>query len=103
LGGSFLVLGSGSAGSFQLNMSAGKGFIALACVIFGRWTPRGAVLAALLFGFADQLQSLLQQVGTPIDSNLIVTLPYVVTILGVAGFVGRVRAPAADGQPYTVG
>jgi simple sugar transport system permease protein len=103
LGGAFLVLGSGAAGTFQLNMSAGKGFIALACVIFGRWTPRGAVLAALLFGFADQLQSLLQGAGTPIDSNLLVMLPYVVTILAVAGFVGRVRAPAADGQPYTVG
>jgi simple sugar transport system permease protein len=103
LGGAFLVLGSGAAGTFQLNMSAGKGFIALACVIFGRWSPIGAVLAALLFGFADQLQSLLQGAGTPIDSNLLVTLPYVATILAVAGFVGRVRAPAADGQPYTVG
>jgi simple sugar transport system permease protein len=103
LGGAFLVLGSGAAGTFQLNMSAGKGFIALACVIFGRWTPTGAVLAALLFGFADQLQSLLQGAGTPIDSNLLVTLPYVVTIFAVAGFVGRVRAPAADGQPYIVG
>jgi simple sugar transport system permease protein len=103
LAGTVLVIGSGSAGTFQLNMSAGKGFIALAAVIFGRWTPVGAVLAALLFGFADQLQSLLAQAGAPIDSNLLLTLPYIATLFAVAGFVGRVRAPAADGQPYTVG
>jgi simple sugar transport system permease protein len=103
LGGAFLVLGSGSGGTFQLNMSAGKGFIALACVIFGRWSPRGAVLAALLFGFSDELQLLIQPLGTPIDSNLLLMLPYVVTLFAVAGFVGRVRAPAADGQPYVVG
>jgi simple sugar transport system permease protein len=103
LAGTVLVIGSGSAGSFQLNMSAGKGFIALAAVIFGRWSPVGAVLAALLFGFADQLQSLLAQAGAPIDSNLLLTLPYIATLFAVAGFVGRVRAPAADGQPYTVG
>jgi simple sugar transport system permease protein len=84
-------------------MSAGKGFIALAAVIFGRWSPKGAVLAALLFGFADQLQSLLSQAGAPIDSNLLLMLPYIATLFAVAGFVGRVRPPAADGQPYTVG
>jgi simple sugar transport system permease protein len=103
LGGAFLVLGSGSGGTFQQNMTSGKGYIALACVIFGRWTPRGAVLAALLFGFADELQSLVQGLQTPIDSNLLLTLPYIATLFAVAGFVGRVRAPAADGQPYTVG
>ncbi|HZE50508.1 MAG TPA: hypothetical protein VE074_13150 [Jatrophihabitantaceae bacterium] len=103
LGGVTLVMGGGAAGTFQLNMSNGKGFIALACVIFGRWSPRGVLLAALLFGFADQLGSLLSQAGSPVDTNLLLTLPYVVTIFAVAGFVGRVRAPAADGQPYTVG
>lgn len=103
LGGAFLVIGAGSPGTFQLNMSAGKGFIALAAVIFGRWSPKGAVLAALLFGFADQLQSLLAQAGAPIDPSLLLTLPYIATLLAVAGFIGRVRAPAADGQPYTVG
>jgi ABC-type uncharacterized transport system permease subunit len=103
LGGAFLVIGSGAPSIFQLNISTGKGFIALACVIFGRWTPIGAVGAALIFGFADQLQSLLSQAGTPIDSNLLLTLPYIATLLAVAGFVGRVRAPAADGQPYRVG
>ncbi|WP_073389357.1 ABC transporter permease [Jatrophihabitans endophyticus] len=101
LGGAFLVLGSGAANTFQINMSSGKGFIALAAVIFGRWHPRGAVLAALLFGFADQLQSLLQQADSPIDSNLLLMAPYLVTLLAVAGFIGRSRPPAADGQPYT--
>jgi simple sugar transport system permease protein len=84
-------------------MSAGKGFIALAAVIFGRWRPWGAVGAALLFGFADQLQSLLSQAGASVDSNLLLTLPYVVTLLAVAGFIGRVQPPAADGQPYAPG
>ncbi|HEX2903620.1 MAG TPA: hypothetical protein VHO01_09215 [Jatrophihabitans sp.] len=100
LGGVFLVMGAGSAGTFALNMSNGKGFIALAAVIFGRWRPGGAVAAALLFGFSDQLQSLMSQAQAPIDSNLLLMLPYVVTLLAVAGFIGRVQPPAADGQPY---
>ena len=103
VGGAFIVIGAGSGGSFQLNVSAGRGFIALAAVIFGRWTPLGAVAAALLFGFATQLQSLLAQAGAPINSNLLLTLPYIATLIAVAGFVGRVRAPAADGQPYVAG
>ena len=103
LGGAFLVIGAGSAGTFGLNMSNGKGFIALAAVIFGRWRPMGAVMAALLFGFSDQLQSLLSLAGAPVDSNLLLMLPYVVTLLAVAGFVGRVQPPAADGQPYSSG
>ncbi len=100
LGGVFLVMGSGSAGTFSLNMSGGKGFIALAIVIVGRWRPMTAVLGALLFGFCDQLQSLLSS-SAPIDSNLLLMLPYVVTLLAVAGFIGRVQPPAADGQPYS--
>jgi ABC-type uncharacterized transport system permease subunit len=103
LGGAFLVVGGGAGGTFSLNMSAGQGFIALAAVIFGRWSPKGAVLAALLFGFSLQLQYLLGLAQAPIDSNLLLTLPYVVTLFAVAGFIGRVRAPAADGQPYSVG
>jgi ABC-type uncharacterized transport system permease subunit len=103
LAGAFLVLGTGSGNTFGLNMSSGKGFIALAAVIFGRWSPTGAVAAALLFGFADQLQSLLAQAGAPIDPNLLLTAPYIATIIAVAGVVGRVRPPAADGQPYTLG
>jgi simple sugar transport system permease protein len=100
LAGAFMVVGTGSTNTFVENMSSGKGFIALAAVIFGRWTPVGAVAAALLFGFADQLQSLLSQAGAPIDANLLLTAPYIATIFAVAGVVGRVRAPAADGQPY---
>ena len=103
LGGAFLVIGAGTSGTFQLNMSNGKGFIALAAVIFGRWSPKGAVLAALLFGFFDQLQALLAQAQAPIDPSLLLMTPYIATLLAVAGFIGRVRPPAADGQPYTVG
>lgn len=101
LGGVFLVMGSGSAGTFALNMSNGKGFIALAIVILGRWRPITAVLGTLLFGFSDQLQSLMSQAGAPIDSNLLLMLPFVVTLFAVAGFIGRVQPPAADGQPYS--
>jgi simple sugar transport system permease protein len=103
LAGAFLVVGEGQGGTFAEAMSSGKGYIALAAVIFGRWTPRGAVLAALLFGFADQLQNLLGQASPPINPNLLSMAPYIATLFAVAGFVGRVRAPAADGQPYVVG
>jgi simple sugar transport system permease protein len=100
LAGAFLVVGTGSTNTFVENMSSGKGYIALAAVIFGRWTPMGAVAAALLFGFADQLGNLLSQAGAPIDSNLLLTAPYIATIIAVAGRVGKIRPPAADGQPY---
>jgi ABC-type uncharacterized transport system permease subunit len=101
LGGAFLTIGA--VGAFSGNISSGKGFIALAAVIFGRWSPRGAVAAALLFGFTNELQVLLSVVGTPvrIPSAFLSMLPYVATLLAVAGLVGRVRAPAADGVPYT--
>ncbi|SDJ50330.1 nucleoside ABC transporter membrane protein [Frankineae bacterium MT45] len=103
LGGAFLTLGG--VGAFSKGMSSGKGFIALAAVIFGRWSPRGAVGAALLFGFADALQSLLSAVGTPvtIPSDLLLMLPYLATLFAVAGLVGKVQAPAADGEPYVSG
>ena len=84
-------------------MTAGKGFIALAALIFGRWSPIGAVMAALLFGFADNLQGVLSITGTPIPSEFMLMAPYVVTVIAVTGFIGRVRAPAADGIPYTRG
>jgi simple sugar transport system permease protein len=103
LGGASLVIGSGLQNVFGANMTNGIGFIALAAMIFGRWTPVGAVSAALLFGFATELQYLLSQTGSPINPNLLLTAPYIATILAVAGLVGRVRPPAADGQPYTVG
>jgi general nucleoside transport system permease protein len=93
----------GSTGGFQRNVSAGNGFIALAALIFGRWTPRGAVGAALFFGFAEALQVVLSFLHTPvtIPSYFLAMLPYIATIVAVAGLVGRVRAPAADGEPYT--
>ena len=95
----------GSTGGFQRNVSAGNGFIALAALIFGRWTPRGAVGAALFFGFAVALQVVLSFLQTPvtIPSYFLAMLPYVATIVAVAGLVGRVRAPAADGEPYVKG
>jgi len=101
LGGAFFTLGA--LGSFSKEMIAGKGFIALAAVIFGRWSPLGAVAAALIFGFADNLQALLTIIGTPIPSEFMLMVPYIATIIAVSGFVGRVRAPAADGVPYKRG
>jgi simple sugar transport system permease protein len=103
LAGAFLTVGG--SGAFNSNISSGKGFIALAAVIFGRWSPRGAIAAALLFGFTDQLQISLGIVGTPVQipQPFFAMLPYVATVIAVAGLVGRVRAPAADGEPYTKG
>lgn len=98
LGGAFFTLGA--VGAFGEEMTAGKGFIALAALIFGRWRPLGALAAALFFGFADNLQSLLTILGTPIPSEFMLMIPYLATILAVAGLVGRVRPPAADGKPY---
>lgn len=98
LGGAFFTLGS--VGSFGENMTAGRGFIALAAMIVGRWAPVGALSAALVFGFADALQSSLAILRTPIPSEVLLMAPYLATIFVVAGVVGRVRPPAADGQPY---
>ncbi|HEX6969764.1 MAG TPA: ABC transporter permease [Micromonosporaceae bacterium] len=86
--------------SFTKNMIGGKGFIALAALIFGRWSPTGALLAALFFGFADQLAAYLGAINSVIPSEFLAMLPYLATILAVAGLVGKVRAPAADGKPY---
>jgi general nucleoside transport system permease protein len=101
LGGAFFTLGA--VGSFSKEMTAGKGFIALAALIFGRWSPLGAVAAALIFGFADNLQGLLTITGTPIPSEFMLMAPYIATIIAVSGFVGKVRAPAADGVAYKRG
>jgi ABC-type uncharacterized transport system permease subunit len=98
LGGAFFTIAS--VGAFGKEMTAGKGFIALAAVIFGRWKPLGALGAALFFGFADNLQSVLSIIGTPIPSEFMLMTPYLATLLAVAGLVGKVRAPAADGIPY---
>jgi simple sugar transport system permease protein len=81
-------------------MSSGEGYIALAAMIFGRWTPLGATAAALLFGFTTSLQSILATLNVPIPSNILLMAPYLVTIVAVAGLVGKVRPPKADGQPY---
>lgn len=98
MGGAYFTLGS--VGSFNKEMTAGAGFIALAAVIFGQWDPIKATLAALLFGFATNLQNVIGIIGSPVPSEFMLMLPYVVTILAVAGFVGKSRAPAADGKPY---
>jgi simple sugar transport system permease protein len=98
LGGAYFTLGS--VGAFNKEMTAGAGFIALAAVIFGRWDPLRATLAALLFGFASNLQSVLSIIGSPVPSEFMLMLPYLVTIFAVAGLVGQVRGPAASGKPY---
>jgi simple sugar transport system permease protein len=100
IGGTWFTLDA--TGSFTQNMTAGKGFIALAALIFGRWHPVGAFVAALVFGFTEELQTRLTVLDTPIPSDFLLMLPYIVTIVVVAGVVGRSRAPAADGVPYVV-
>ncbi len=97
-GGAALTLGS--TGRFEENMTAGVGYIGLAAMIFGRWRPFGVLGAALVFGFARGLQQKLGILGTPIPSEFLSMAPYIVTIIVVAGLVGRARPPAADGQPY---
>ena len=100
-GGAYFTVGA--VGPFSQNMTAGAGFIALACLIFGKWTPRGAIVAALFFGFANNLQGNLSIIGVSIPSEFMLMVPYVATIIAVSGVVGRVRAPAADGIPYSRG
>jgi len=101
IGGAYFTLVS--VGQFTKEMTAGLGFIALAAVIFGRWDPIRATLAALLFGFATNLQNLLTVLRTPIPSEFMLMLPYIVTIIAVAGFAGQIRGPAAAGKPYIKG
>ncbi|MCW4385106.1 ABC transporter permease [Salinibacterium sp. SYSU T00001] len=97
-GGAYFTLGS--VGAFNKEMTAGMGFIALAAVIFGRWDPIRATLAALLFGFASNIQNVLGIIGSPVPSEFMLMVPYVVTIFAVAGLVGVSRPPAANGTPY---
>jgi simple sugar transport system permease protein len=101
LGGAYFTVGA--VGPFSKEMTAGAGFIALACLIFGKWTPKGVIIAALFFGFADYLQGTLSIIGVPIPSEFMLMVPYVATIIAVSGLVGRVRAPAADGIPFMRG
>lgn len=99
LAGAFLTLEA--VGSFERGMTNGRGFVALAVMIFGKWTPLGSWGAALLFGFATAMQTQLQFGGQlNIPHQFIGMLPYLLTIVVLAGFVGRARPPAAEGVPY---
>lgn len=95
LGGAYLSIGE--VDLYSDGMVAGRGFIALAAVIFGRWTPLGAAGACLFFGFFSSLQIVLQRASVP--AQLLEMLPYLLTIVAIAGFIGKARAPAADGVP----
>jgi ABC-type uncharacterized transport system permease subunit len=99
IGGAFYTVVS--INQFNKEMTAGAGFIALAAMIFGKWDPIRAALAGLLFGFATNLQNVLAVVGSPVPSQFMLMLPYVVTLFAVAGLVGRSRPPAALATPYT--
>ncbi len=99
IGGAFFTLGS--VGRFDEMMTAGKGFIGLAAMIFGNWSPIGAFLAGLLFGFADSVATKLSILGTGIPTQFMAMAPYLTTMIVLAGLVGRGQTPAADGEPYT--
>ena len=99
LAGAFLSMGI--AGIFNSNMTAGTGFIALAAMIFGKYTPWGTAGACLVFGLGEALSSRLQDTGA--SPNLLSTLPYLLTLIALVGLVGRTVAPAADGIPYEPG
>ena len=98
IAGAYLSIGMLS--QFTKGMSAGRGFMALAAMVFGRWRPMGALWASLLFGFADSVQMIIQMHYPQIPSQLVMILPYVLTIFAVAGFVGKAVPPAADGVAY---
>ncbi len=98
LGGAYFTIGS--VGRFDQTMTAGKGFIGLAAMIFGKWTPIGAYTSSLIFGFADSLQVKLQILRVPIPSEFLLMAPYIVTMIVLTGVVGRAVPPAADGLPY---
>ncbi len=101
IGGAYFTIGS--VGRFDEVLTAGKGFIGLAAMIFGKWTPLGAFGASLIFGFADALQVKLQGLGiaqVPIPSEFMLMAPYIVTMVVLAGVIGRAIPPAADGIPY---
>ena len=98
LAGAYFTLGS--VGKFDQVMTAGRGFIALAAMIFGNWTPIGAMIAGLLFGFSDSLAASLALLRVKIPSEFLLMSPYLITMLVLAGVVGRGQMPAADGTPY---
>jgi len=98
LGGAFFTLGS--VGRFNEGMTAGKGFIGLAAMIFGNWRPLGAMGAGLIFGFADAIGSKLLLLGSAIPPQIMAMSPYLITMIVLAGFIGKGQAPAASGEPY---
>jgi ABC-type uncharacterized transport system permease subunit len=98
LGGAFFTIGS--TGFFNNVMTSGRGFIALAAMIFGKYTPVGSFGAGLLFGFAESLSTKLSILRFPVPSEFLLMLPYVVTMIALAGVVGRSQGPAAGGIPY---
>jgi general nucleoside transport system permease protein len=102
LAGSYLVLAQSA--NFSANMTAGRGFMALAALIFGRWNPFGALWACLLFGFLDASAIRMQGVAMPVVGEVpvqfIQALPYVLTVVLLAGFIGKAVAPQASGKPY---
>jgi simple sugar transport system permease protein len=89
-----------SGGRFDEVMTAGRGFISLAAMIFGKWTPFGAFGASLIFGFAESLQGKLAILKVPIPSQFLLMAPYIATMIALAGLIGRATPPAADGVPY---
>lgn len=97
-GGAYFTLGS--VGRFDEVMTAGRGFIGLAAMIFGNWNPIGSFGAGLLFGFFDALSAKLAILKVPIPSEVMLMFPYIATMIALAGVVGRGQMPAADGQPY---
>ncbi len=98
IGGAYFTIGS--VGRFDEVMTAGKGFIGLAAMIFGKWTPIGAFASSLIFGFADSLQVKMQILRVPIPSEFLGMAPYIVTMIVLTGVVGRAIPPAADGVAY---
>jgi ABC-type uncharacterized transport system permease subunit len=98
LAGSYMSIGA--AGRFNEGMTAGKGFLGLAAMIFGNWNPAGAFLGSMVFGFFDSWQEKLSILQVGISVDLLGMAPYLATMITLAGVVGRARAPAADGQPY---
>jgi ABC-type uncharacterized transport system permease subunit len=98
IGGAFFTLGQ--VGAFGKEMTNGAGYIALAALIFGRWNPLYAALAALLFGFSENLQFGLAIIGSHVPSEFLLMLPYALTVIAVAGLVGKVTGPAASGKAY---
>lgn len=98
IGGAFFTLGS--VGRFNEGMTAGKGFIGLAAMIFGNWRPLGAIGAGFIFGFADAIGSKLLLLGSAIPPQIMAMAPYLITMIVLAGFIGKGDVPAADGEPY---